>query len=73
MQQAPPNCNIILGHTNERCCYNYIGSISVNGTRGVVLPIQYHELNSGLMGVYRDWWDIGIEGKGGVKRKGSRF
>ena len=40
---------------------------------GVVLPIQYHELNSGLMGVYRGWWDIGIQGKGGVKRKGSRL
>ena len=38
-----------------------------------MLPIQYHELNSGLMGVYRGWWDIGIVGKGGVKRKDQGF
>ena len=36
-------------------------------------PIQYHELNSSLMLVYQGWWNIGIEGKGGLKRKGSRF
>ena len=35
---------------------------------GVVLPIQYHELNSGLMGVYRGCWDIGI----GVKKEGIK-